>query len=155
VDETGHNCPQGGYRSVYGKCNSGISLFEAVTTVLEVLNVSGTMATQGGRVQLKQFDMCLALNMAKMAKEAFSCAPIQKRKYLILNPCSKAPEEKAWGVQCPGHKKVNTAIQRQLAMLVKTTHPEGFLSTRALQRFSRHTGDANTQEHLHPTDTVS
>jgi len=35
--------------------------------------MSATMARQGGRVQLEQSDMHLALNMAKMAKEGFVC----------------------------------------------------------------------------------
>jgi hypothetical protein len=34
--------------------------------------MSATMARQGGRVQLEQSDMRLALIMAKMAKEGFS-----------------------------------------------------------------------------------
>jgi histone H3/H4 len=41
------------------------------------------MARQGGRVQLEQSDMCLALNMAKMPKERFSRAAIEETKYLI------------------------------------------------------------------------
>jgi len=36
--------------------------------------MSGTMARQGGRVQLEQSDMCLALNMAKIPKGGFSRA---------------------------------------------------------------------------------
>jgi len=39
--------------------------------------MSATMARQGGRVQLEQSDMSQALNMAKMAKEGFSCAAIE------------------------------------------------------------------------------
>jgi hypothetical protein len=34
--------------------------------------MSASMARQGGRVQLEQSDMRLALNMAKMAKEGIS-----------------------------------------------------------------------------------
>jgi hypothetical protein len=41
------------------------------------------MARQGGRVQLEQSNMRLALNMAKMAKEGFSRAAIKETKYLI------------------------------------------------------------------------
>ena len=33
--------------------------------------MSATMARQGGRVQLEQSDMCLALSVANMAKEGF------------------------------------------------------------------------------------
>jgi len=45
--------------------------------------MSATMARQGGRVQLKQSDMRLALNMAKMAREWFSRAAIKEMQYLI------------------------------------------------------------------------
>jgi len=38
--------------------------------------MSATMARQGGRVQLEQSDMCVALNIAKMAKGLFSRATI-------------------------------------------------------------------------------
>jgi len=34
--------------------------------------MSATVVGQGGWVQLEQSDMCLALNMAKMAKGGFS-----------------------------------------------------------------------------------
>jgi hypothetical protein len=48
--------------------------------------MSATMVRQGGRVQLQQSNMCLALNMAKMAKEGFSRAAIEETKYLIKKP---------------------------------------------------------------------
>jgi len=48
-----------------------------------------TMASQGGQVQLEQSDKRLALNMAKLAKEGFSQAAIDKTKYLIQKPCAK------------------------------------------------------------------
>jgi len=38
--------------------------------------MSATMARQGGRVQLEQSDMCLAMDMAKMANGEFSRAAI-------------------------------------------------------------------------------
>ena len=75
------------------------------------------MARQGGRVQLEQSDMRLALNMAKMAKERFSGAAIEEMKYLIKKPRAEVREEKKRGVELPGHKKVTAAIQRHLAML--------------------------------------
>jgi hypothetical protein len=40
--------------------------------------MSATMARQGGREQLKQSDMRLALDMAKMAKEGYSRASIEE-----------------------------------------------------------------------------
>jgi len=66
--------------------------------------MSATMARQGGRLQLEQSDMRLALNMAKMAKEGFSRAAIEETKYLIKKPCAEVREEKKRGVEFPGHK---------------------------------------------------
>jgi len=60
--------------------------------------MSATMARQGGRVQLEQFDMCLALNMAKMAKGGFSHAAQEETQYLIKNHQAKVREEKRRGV---------------------------------------------------------
>ena len=48
--------------------------------------MSATMARQGGRVQLEQSDMRLALNMAKMAKGGFLGATIEQTQYLIKTP---------------------------------------------------------------------
>ena len=48
--------------------------------------MSATMARHGGWVQLEQFDMCLALNMAQMAKEGLSRAAIEETKYLTEKP---------------------------------------------------------------------
>jgi hypothetical protein len=79
--------------------------------------MSATMARQGGRVQWENSDMRLALNMAKMAKEGFSYATIEETKYLFKKPRAEVREEKKWGVEFPGHQKVNAAIQRHLAML--------------------------------------
>jgi hypothetical protein len=53
-------------------------LLEAATNFLQVFNMSATMARQGGRVQLEQSNMPLALNMAKMGKEWFWCGAIEK-----------------------------------------------------------------------------
>jgi hypothetical protein len=79
--------------------------------------MSATMARQGGRVQLEQSDMRLALSMAKMAKEGFSRAAIEETKYLIKKPCAEVREEKKRGVEFPGNKKVKAVIQRHPAML--------------------------------------
>jgi len=79
--------------------------------------MSATMARQGGRVQLEQSDMRLALNMAKMAKEGFWRATIKKTKYLIKKPRAEVREEKKRGVEFPGHEKVKAAIQRHPVML--------------------------------------
>jgi len=79
--------------------------------------MSATMPRQGGRVQLEHSNMRLAMNMAKMAKEGFSRAAIEERKYLIKKPRAEVRKEKKRGVEFPGHKKVKAAIQRHPAML--------------------------------------
>jgi len=56
--------------------------------------MSASMARQGGRVQLEQSDMRLALNMAKMAKEGISHTAIEKTQQLIKTPCTYVREEK-------------------------------------------------------------
>jgi len=45
--------------------------------------MSATMARQGGRVQLEQSNMRLAMNMAKLASGGFPRAAIQQTKYPI------------------------------------------------------------------------
>jgi len=75
------------------------------------------MARHGGHVQLEQSDMCLALNMAKMAKEGFSHLAMEETQYLIKKPRSEVREEKKQGVEYPWRKKVKSARERHLAML--------------------------------------
>jgi len=79
--------------------------------------MSATMARQGGRVQLEQSDMRLALNMAKMAKGGCSRAAVEETQYLIKKPHAEVREEKKRGVDFPGHNKVKAAIARHPAML--------------------------------------
>ena len=79
--------------------------------------MSAMMARQGGRVQLEQSDLRLALNMAKMAKGRFSCATVEETQYLIKKPHAEVREEKKRGVEFPGHKQVKAAIERHPAML--------------------------------------
>jgi len=79
--------------------------------------MSATMATQGGRVQLEQSDMRLALNIAKMAKGGLSHTAIDETKFLIKNPCAKVQEQKKLGVESPGNNKLKDAIQRHPALL--------------------------------------
>jgi len=73
--------------------------------------MSTNMARQGGRVQLEQSDMCLALNMAKMAKGGFSRAAIGEMQQLIKKPRAELREEKKWGVVFPRHNKEKAAIE--------------------------------------------
>ena len=85
--------------------------------MLEVFNMSATMARQGGLVQLEQSDMRLALNIAKMAKRVFSRAAIEQTQQLIKKPRAEVRQEKKWGVEFPRHIKVRPAIQRHPAMV--------------------------------------
>jgi hypothetical protein len=73
--------------------------------------MSATMARHGGRVQLEQSDMHLALNVAKIPKAGFSPATIQETKYLIKKSRAKVREEKKRGVEFHRHKNVKTVIQ--------------------------------------------
>jgi len=79
--------------------------------------MSATMARQGGRVQLEQSDMRLALNMAKKAKEAFLRAAMEETHQLIKRPRAEVQEEKKRGVVFPGHDMVKAAIERHTAMV--------------------------------------
>jgi len=88
--------------------------------------MSATIARQGGWVQLEQSDMRLALNMAKMAKEWFSCAAIEETQQVITKPRTEVWEEKKRGVVFPGHNKVKAAIERHPAMVYKH-HTDGCL----------------------------
>jgi len=60
--------------------------------------MSATMARQGGRVQLEQSDMHLALNMAKLGKGGFSHTAIEEMQFLIKKPRAEVREEKMRGV---------------------------------------------------------
>ena len=92
------------------------------------------MARQGGRVQLEQSDMRLALNMAKMAKGRFSRAAIEETQHLIKKPRAEVREEKKQGVQFPGHHKVKTAMGRHPAMVYKIIRPAAFHAKMVQQR---------------------
>jgi len=61
--------------------------------------MSETMARQGGRVQLEQSDICLALNIGRIAKEGISRATIEETTYLSKTPRAEVREEMKWGVE--------------------------------------------------------
>jgi histone H3/H4 len=85
--------------------------------MVEAFNMSATLARQGGREQLEQSDMCLALNIAKMVKGGFSRPAIQEMQYLIKKCCAKVREEKKRGVKFAGHNNVKDAIESHPAMI--------------------------------------
>ena len=104
MDETGFNPIGAGYGRVYGRGNSRISLFQPATTLLKVVNMSATIARQGGCVQRELSDMHLALNVPIMANGGFSRAAIERTQYLIKEPRAEVQEEEKRGVEFPGHK---------------------------------------------------
>ena len=79
--------------------------------------MTATMASHGGRIQLEQSDMRLALNMATMAKGEFLRAAMEETYFLINKPRAGVREDKKRGVELPGHEIVKAAIKRHLAML--------------------------------------
>jgi len=80
--------------------------------------MSATMARQAGRVQLEQSNLCLALNMSKLAIGMFSHTTIHKTQYLTWIPCAEVRNEKKRGVELPGHKNLNAVMVRHPAMLL-------------------------------------
>jgi hypothetical protein len=84
------------------------------------------MARQGGRIQLGQSDIHLALNMAKMATGGFSLATIEETEQLINKPRAEVRQEMKRGVEFPGHNKMKAVIERQPAM-VRENQTEGCL----------------------------
>jgi len=73
--------------------------------------MSATMAGQGGRVQLEQSAMHLALNMAKMAKGGFLCDATEETQQQMKKPCSEVREKKKRGVVFLRYIKVKAAIE--------------------------------------------
>jgi len=88
--------------------------------------MSATMARQGGWVQLEQSDMCLALNMAKMAKGGFSRDTIEETQQENKKSRTEVREEKKWGILFPRNNKLKAAIESHPAM-VRENQPDGCL----------------------------
>jgi hypothetical protein len=74
------------------------------------------MAWQGGQVQLEQFHMLLALNMAEWPQKGFWLATIEEMQYLIKNPSANVQYEKRDNVVFPRYKIVKAATQRHPAL---------------------------------------
>jgi len=81
--------------------------------------MSATMVRQGGRVQVEQSDIRLAMNMAKMAKGGFWQTAREETQQFIKTPCAEVREETNRGVEFPGHQIVKAAIERHPAMVYK------------------------------------
>jgi len=78
--------------------------------------MSTTMARQVGRVQLEQSDMCLVLNMAKMANRGFSCTAIEESQHQIKTHRPEVKEDIMQAAEFPRHKYGKAAIQRHPGM---------------------------------------
>jgi len=79
--------------------------------------MSATMARQGGRVELDQSDMRLALNMSKVATGGFSCHVIEEKHHPIKIPLAELREEMKRGVEFHGHEEGKAAIEWHPAMV--------------------------------------
>jgi len=79
--------------------------------------MSATMVIQGGRVQLEQSDMRLAVNMATMAKPGFPRAAMGETQQEITKPRCEFRADKKRGVEVHGHQTVKAAIERHQAMV--------------------------------------
>jgi hypothetical protein len=78
MDETDFKDCRAGYKVVYGRRNTWILLLEETTTFLFALNMTVTMAREGGLLHVEQADMHLALHISKMAKGGCLCVPIEE-----------------------------------------------------------------------------
>jgi hypothetical protein len=85
--------------------------------------MSAMTAREGGHGQLEQYDMRRAMNMAKMAKAAFSCAAGEETQYQINKPHAEVREYETLGVVIPVQKDVNTVIERHPAMVRQNRMP--------------------------------
>jgi hypothetical protein len=110
----------GGYGVICGWNNSQIFQFEATTNFEYVCAMSATILRQGGRVLLEQSNMCLGLNIGKMAKGGFSCDAKEETQQLNKKSQADVQHVKMRGDEFPGHQKVKDAMERHPAMVHKT-----------------------------------
>jgi hypothetical protein len=68
-------------------------------------------------VQLEQFDIHLALNMAKMPRGGYLHAAIEEMQKQNMKTHAKVDTVKKWGVVILVYTKVKTAIERHPAMV--------------------------------------
>jgi len=81
--------------------------------------MSDSMARQGCRVLQEQSDIRLALNMAKLANGGLLFTALKETQQLIKKLCAAVQDETKWGVEFPGHNKVNAAIPRHQTIVYK------------------------------------
>jgi len=117
--------------------------------------MSATMTRQWGWVQLEQSDMCLALNMAKMAKGGSSCAAIEEMEYLMEKPNTHVREEKKWGLGFQGMKMWRLRRKDSQLWLVKLKWMPAFLDQMAQYSICSNAEGAKAWVHLDETDSGS
>jgi len=110
--------------------------------------MSATMARQGGRVQLGQSNMRLALNMAEMATAGCSHAILEETQHLIENPCTEVWEGKKQGVLFCGHQRWRLRWKDTRQWFEKIRWTAAFHSKMAHQRICRHTWGGEARVHL-------
>jgi hypothetical protein len=114
--------------------------FEAASDILQIFNMSTTMARQGGWVHLEQSDMFLALKMATMANRGCLWATIEEMHKLIKKPQGDVRAEMLRGVLFPGHHMVKVAIEPHWQWF-RITKPMAALNAKfAPQRIHHHAG---------------
>jgi hypothetical protein len=66
---------------------------------------------------MEQSDICLALDMTKIANGGISHATTEETQFLIKKPYTTVQEEKMSGIESHGHETTQGAIHRRQAML--------------------------------------
>jgi len=79
--------------------------------------MSATMGMQGGRIQLEQTHMRLAVNMANIAKGGFLRSAIRETQQMSKKPRAEVRDETKLGDEFSGHNKETAMIERHPAML--------------------------------------
>jgi hypothetical protein len=88
-------------------------LLHAASDVLLAFNMTATIANQGDRAQPKQSDICLPLNLPKMANGGFLHVLIEETQYLIEKAPAEVWEDMQPGVELLGLNMVKAAVKRQ------------------------------------------
>jgi hypothetical protein len=96
-----------------------------------------------------------ALNMAKMAKGAFSRATIEETHDLIKKCHAKVRKEMKRGVEFPGHPKVKAAIERDPDIVHRNDTRGCLPCSLTPETICRHAGDTQEQVHHRPTEAES
>jgi len=117
--------------------------------------MSAPKARLGGRVQLVQCDMRLAINMARMAKGGFSHAAIEETQYRMKKLHAEVRDEKKQGVEIYGCERRRLRYNDARLCFIQTKQTDAFLAKMARQSICSHPGGAKERVHLRLADTDS